>query len=625
MPRERQPLPFGLGIDRATGAMAVSPRSFVDLRGFYAQAGGLRLVPGLATTWFPAITTETDLVCIAGIRATKDIVLVTYDRTSRFVKVWRINPITAPTLQNVATWGSTTGTERQIPRIVAAESFGKLYLAHDEPTIGERLVTKVYTPNAVDANVGTLASLQANLDNVGVADVKFRGVLAYNDSLWGWGFGTASDQDRPEIIRVSDPGAPDVFQPQALFYAGGRKDPVTAIVPVGGTPGILAVRKRTEGYRIEGNSPATYGIFPAEQGPGCEQARLAVTVGNGAFCWSHDGPRRLRGDGSSEPMGLALDLAGGQVLVGWEDTTKRKRLLYGFAVYEHTERLLRFVFPNVNHFGIPADGDGETLEYVCADPDSSAPQWSQGKLTVSIGGAGAGPRVLCAANVVIDKADPPTVVASADQITLAFGLVSGGAPAPTLSWRNNNIRGDEVVRIWTRRAGSGTYTCIATTPVRLQAGVAQPTQSLKLPPEFIGADAYDFAVDYVRYGGTWSTTPSGTTLLNQQIALTLVFGGGSAMLTAVWRRTSPTTHEVCVRWQIPPTRVAKIVLQKAPAVGGPWTDVVEYTNNERTGVCPTTDAELGTTLFFRISARGSGAATYEISGAVTTVSCFIGP
>lgn len=69
-------------------------------------------------------------------------------------------------------------------------------------------------------------------------------------------------------------------------------------------------------------------------------------------------------------------------------------------------------------------------------------------------------------------------------------------------------------------------------------------------------------------------------------------------------------------------RWARLVLQVGPAAVGPWTDVATYTENERLGVYYPTEAERGTTLYFRVVLRGDGAGEFA---STTTVSCFIGP
>lgn len=619
----RIPLPFGPGLDRATGAMAGRQGVLLDGRNVFAAEGKLAHLPTLQTTWFPTFSSESDIIGIFTILATKDIIIVTFDQATRNVVVWRINPITAPTLQSVGTWGTVNAASSYLPpRVVAAELNGRLYLAHEEPTITYRLATQVYTPNANDALVGAIANLTANLDNAGAAAVYFRAVATWNDSLWGTGFGSAADPDHPEIVRVSDP-LTATFQPPALFYVGAVKDAVTALVPVGQ---ILAVRKRTSGFRITGNAPGNYGIEPAESGHGCEHARLAVVTETGeAFVWDHSGPRRLLDDGSSVPAGDVLDLQGasprGAVTgldYGYSLPVKldAARLRWGFGVYEYNERLVRFVFPAIDNAG---NRGTDTGEFVLSrrQPDL---RWTHGSFL--------GAQPLCAGNITTDKTLVPPAIAAAvvDQIVIT---PINDASGFTVTWRNPaNLAGDEVLRVGVKRVGVETfYRYVALVPVVREPGVAQATQTAQVPYPVVFGDQYSFELSLIR-PDEWGTVGSTATVLNQQ-----VLPSAASLLgqwDAQWRRVAADRHEVTVLMYLAyQTYPARVVLQKAGSLSGPWTDVATYTNGEKIATYVAADSELGQTLYFRVSVRGSGPGTVEPQAGLGTfhdpAPCYIGP
>lgn len=639
MARQRVPLPFGAGLDRATGTMSRSPRTLADAINVFASEGKMLAIPSLLPTWFPSSTGaqgEDDYIAISGLLATKDIILVSLDRDTGDVDVWRINPIAVPTLQHVGLWATLGGSALTPPRIIIAESFGKLYLAHDEPLIGSRLNTQVYTPNAVDANVGSIANLTANLDSLGSQPVKFRGVYHYNDSLWGWGYGTNSDADRPEVLRVSRPGEPDIFSPQALFYAGGRKDAITAVVAVGS---ILAVRKRTEGYRVIGRGPATYAIEPAEKGYGCENARLAIAVGgsHGTFVWDHTGPRELLGDGTSVPVGdlFALrvpdDILAGPTLTAvgvpfagqspgdvfealfpLTPVPTPSQMRFGFVVHEYNERVLRWVFPNIDSSGTRFANSREWIISLGEKP----PQLSVGMFRDA--------QPFCAATVPLDKVlVPPTIVATADQLAINWdsaGLVDkvpSFISLPAVTWRNASLLGDEVVLVRARPSGGGKWTAMALVPVALVPNVAQPTQKAVLPyPTFFRqGDEYDIGIQFIR-PDSWPSMQAGSTtspmLTEQQRP------GDASMRTVRWRRISATRHIVQVGWYASAS-VAIAAIQSD--LTGAQADMVLVTDDTRLVAVPISDAHLALNGNFRVQVRGTGAAVFNS----TTLQCFIGP
>ena len=96
MPRET--LVFGQGVDRATGATVADPASPQDLFNMYAREMKLALRPGLSGTPFAPLEWGTDILAIAPLRATKDILFAVLDRASGDVRIYRMNPISADTL-----------------------------------------------------------------------------------------------------------------------------------------------------------------------------------------------------------------------------------------------------------------------------------------------------------------------------------------------------------------------------------------------------------------------------------------------------------------------------------------------------------------------------------------------
>ena len=77
--RERVPVPLGAGLDRATGAGAVDPRTLQTGRNLVAREASVALRPGFTgtglTAYDPAEATNvaSDILCTIGMQATKDL------------------------------------------------------------------------------------------------------------------------------------------------------------------------------------------------------------------------------------------------------------------------------------------------------------------------------------------------------------------------------------------------------------------------------------------------------------------------------------------------------------------------------------------------------------------------
>ncbi|KKL57496.1 hypothetical protein LCGC14_2234810, partial [marine sediment metagenome] len=172
-----------------------------------------------------------------------------------------------------------------------------------------------------DPFVGSpLVELTADLDGAGDAPVYFRGVTRHLNYVIGWGFGTATEQSRPEIVRVSLPGQPTVWSPDHFIIAGVRDDPVLLCESLGTIPSPLAVFKETETYQIFGYDRRTFGIRRIDDIYGIAAARLAVTVNGICYFWSLEGPRATDGSNPSRDLAWPLDLdaPAPATLVAWQ-------------------------------------------------------------------------------------------------------------------------------------------------------------------------------------------------------------------------------------------------------------------------------------------------------------------
>lgn len=300
MARERKPLSFAEGVDRASGTLVVDPQRHVDVRNLHLAAGRAEARRGLARALiFPA--PWTDLLGVYLVKAAGLAGAVVFDSVSKIVGLYVIDG-TGTGIQYVADlWTMPTATP---PKITAADQYQQLVIAHDEANYGLRQNTIVY--NSTDASVGPLI---LDLGRTGIPEaVKFRGVAKHLAYMLAWGYGTnqASQRDRGEILRISLPGQPSAFEPEHYFLVGSQGDP---IIGGGAAGGVFAVQKVASSFALKGYDRASFGIAPLDPAHGIVSPRLGVAINEEWFFWSLYGPRSSTG-GAASDLSLPLDLQG---------------------------------------------------------------------------------------------------------------------------------------------------------------------------------------------------------------------------------------------------------------------------------------------------------------------------
>jgi hypothetical protein len=405
------------------------------------------------------------------------------------------------------------------PIIILADSDNKVFIAHDEPNVSARLVTKYYDPTAFPQ----LVDLQADLDGDGLADVFFRGVVRHLSYIFGWGYGSALEPDRIDVVRVSDGGNPTIFKDFGFFEAGQRGEPVMVCRPAGKS---LMVFKETETYQIFGYSPDTFGIRPADTLFGCVGSRLAVSVSGTVFFWSVQGPRIITGGADSVDIAVPLDLDGPDpaTLVAESDPQD------AFAEYDPATRVVNFVW-------------GKRV-YALSIRNQSRPRWSYYELqetaqcgaqffdTQSTAGGGGQP------------ADGPV-----------FGsLTTLDSESIQVDWDNIGATGGEQIEIHVSSDGKVSYLQLGEVTYD---GTAQQTAVITgLQPNTL----YDFSLRYRRAGlYNPSASPGGsdpsTWPAGAQSSITTPIGLPAPILrgasNGTWEPTGIGTQQITIGWTIP--------------------------------------------------------------------------
>jgi hypothetical protein len=396
-------LPFGEGLERSKGVMVVSPVSFEDLRNVFLFDGKAQVRQGLdlRSVLVDDVAAALDItLMLAPFRSESASVGVGFDDASKEVWLNRLD-IDGTNPSNIGSLGTLdAGITFDPPIIVGADSDNKMFLAHDEPNPTSRLTTQIYNPGGAPQ----ITNLTADLDGNGDADVKFRGVVRHLSYIFGWGYGSASDPVRGDVVRVSNSGDSKIFEDFAFFEAGQQGETVMVCRSAGPS---LMVFKETETYEIFGYSPDTFGIRLADSLFGCVGSRLAVSVAGTVFFWSTQGPRISSG-GPSVDIAVPLDIGGPDPAT----LVAESEPFDAFVEYDPRTRVVNFVW-------------GQRV-YALSIRDPNKPRWSYYELgetaqcaglffiTQSTAGGG-GPPVGAPEALIIDAHAQAAVVIAAPE------------------------------------------------------------------------------------------------------------------------------------------------------------------------------------------------------------------
>lgn len=457
--RSRLPIPFGYGLDRASSTLVVDPKAGADLRDVFLLEGKVRVRAGIGTAILTIAGTDA-IVHQEYFKAKAKIVYVTYNRTTRDVKVY-VGDVNGTSATVVSTWGVLAVGAVEPPRFSSAESFNLLVLAHDEPSVTRRLITKTY-------DGATLASLTANLDNTSAHNVLFRGVVEHLGYVWGWGFGSDADKSRPEMIRPSKPGDPSTYTQNAWFAVGERDDPILAARPCAG--GLLVLKSSFRAL-ITGADKASFGSVPVDRTYGQVAMRLSITVGSKVYAWTNEGPKASDGGdfvGLEIPLELLDRLPSG--------LPEGSLLANGHTAYFSDEKCICWFFPDymASQTLVVAYSRRETLV---------GSRFSY--LLI--------PQVVQSALVVAPSTESVSVDPGYATSVSHSGVQAGTQYLDKITFTINAPVGDETVELWGRQ-GAAAPTLITTFAINTSAGTQTVTQAL------VAAGSWDLWVRFTRGG-----------------------------------------------------------------------------------------------------------------------------
>lgn len=354
--RRRVPIPFGQGLDRETGQMVVQAGSMELLQNVFMRNGKYQVRKGTEEKLnFVDANGDDHTHILAGhmLLGERTGVVVAYQGGAGAaqegdVDIYLIDS-SATTQRRLGNWFNTNDLDLPLepPTVHIATSYGRAFFAHDELAFFKRAATFVYDPyespglgpirGDFDDRTAIWERIDAgDVDEATLNNLKFRGVASHRNYLFGWGYGTESE-DRAEIVRVSLPGQPTKFDPEDYFKIGSQRDPTIACISLGDD---LIAFKETETYRIFGHSRKTFGHELIDERFGCLGPRLAVSVAGSGFFWSTEGPRLTQG-GPSQELAIPLELDGPEPSAL---ATMIEEPGLGWANYIPEERVVVFAF-----------------------------------------------------------------------------------------------------------------------------------------------------------------------------------------------------------------------------------------------------------------------------------------
>lgn len=518
----KTPIVFGSGLDRQTGVMAMRPGGMEDLRNVHVMQGKFQVRRGFEKVLEFADdlgNEQTDVLGGIAMRGRRTAVYVTYDEVNRKVNVF-YGGAKGLWASYLGEWpfkredGSDilTSLNDAPPVVILAEYNNIVFLAHSVNSVGDRAQTYYVewndTLGQYELHPLTVSDWSGPAaDPGGEQKVRFRGVTKHKEYMIGWGWGTA-DVDRPELVRVSEPGEVTEFRENHYWIVGDQGDLVIACHPVERT---LLCFKETETWELFGDSFFDFGQERIDIRFGMLEPRLAVQANDMIFAWTNEGPRLYDGYGPSRALEPPLELT----LPEPFDLPPEGDSKYAFAAYMPVYRSVWFFF-------------GQRV-YALYMPDEGPWSWTYEQLT--------GFTPLCGFEL------PQAGWGLVTQPTGYPSNPTAGSITDTsiqLEVTNNDQDGDETLEVWLREAG-GSWELMRSFEVTMAA-----TQTHELTGLKPGWD-YDVAVRYRRgpyYTAGYESDEPMDWPASARDSFTTTLDALPTINGASWSRTDATTEQI---------------------------------------------------------------------------------
>jgi len=202
-------------------------------------------------------------------------------------------------------WSSLTG----VPDVCVTEGLGTLYIAHTVASDANGLYwpTKTYTD--FSSSITSLAASGTDGSSTGSDTAYFNGVIAYQQALWGWGYGagsTAATGFRPEMARFSPPSFGNLQLSDSITVGDRVRSQRERIVGAGIAGEALILGASNMVTQVTGYGRDSWYKRPLDHSYGFVGPKCMVSAGDYLYYWSRRGPMRIEGIGDPEPLWDAI-------------------------------------------------------------------------------------------------------------------------------------------------------------------------------------------------------------------------------------------------------------------------------------------------------------------------------
>lgn len=379
--------------------------------------------------------------------------------------------------------------------VTIAEGLGVAYIAH--ANAGSTFKTMKFDSTA--GPPATLGAFQADLRGSGLEDTYFRGVASFQQHLWGHGYGSqaAGDNERPELLRFSQPFFAAMRQADS-FGVGHRvrsqRERVVGMVVAGQ---VLYVGTNYSLWPVIGFGRDSWDKSrPLDDSYGFAGPFAAVAARNGwLYYWSHRGPLRVIGFNEPEPLFESMPVA----LAGVVNPK------YVVATFDPDRDQVIFLYQDADSGRVSRLAAYDVLKGVWLGPD--------GDIGLGVRSAG-----LVQPTLAPGPAGPPTAATTT-------GI---GSSVATAGWTNGENGPGTVTQLEYRLQGTGTWLVASASIV---AGVVS-YQLTGLSP----STSYEWRAKHIRNGqptaylgpvaGSQFTTAADTLLPPTNVGISYYTSGG---------------------------------------------------------------------------------------------------
>jgi hypothetical protein len=197
-------------------------------------------------------------------------------------------------------WSSITVS----PDVFVAEGLGTLYIAHAQGNDANNL--NFATRSWSGAFAVALADLTADLDGAaGAETLYFNGVIAFQNHLWAWGFGsgtTATTGYDPSKARFSLINFGNFAAADSVTLGNRVKSDRERIICGGLAGNALVLQGTYITSRITGYGRSSWYREIVDEANGITGPKAGVSDGGYWYYWSSQGPMRIGPSGPVEPL-----------------------------------------------------------------------------------------------------------------------------------------------------------------------------------------------------------------------------------------------------------------------------------------------------------------------------------